>query len=246
MVEVHADQNGVRLIWDVANVSSASIVAAGCFLFQQNDPVDITLEFYWGAWNRERHTSPDRATKRIAALAGYRDVEPYRGTKVVKRSMDTVRDEGALIRAAFEAWDAGKSTFLRRLDERFGNIAEFALAFRRNRRDSHLVFDHIGRASGAVRVFGRDWADTARGRYCDRSQPDFEFDERVCDDYQTVLEKGEPIVDHIRAVIHRDQGDPVWVPYRRLVLPTRDRMGTPMIVSVCDIRQDVAIPFMPA
>jgi len=60
------------------------------------------------------------------------------------------------------------------------------------------------------------------------------------------LENGAPMVDHIRGIIRRDGADPIWVPYRRLVVPTRNRLGAPIVVSICDIRQDLAIPFMTA
>ncbi len=115
-----------------------------------------------------------------------------------------------------------------------------------DRATHQLVFDHIGNKSGSVHVFGEEWAARALKQRCTRTQPDYEFDDRVCDAYQMVMESGEPLVDHIRAIIRRDGDDPVWVPYRRIVLPTRDRFGTPIVVSICDIRQDLAIPFMAA
>ena len=164
----------------------------------------------------------------------------------VRRPLADVRNEGELIRTAYEGWDSRGSEFSHAHDNGLWRVAKFALGFRHDRRESYLVFDHIGEAASATHVFGRKWAATAFGRECDRSQPDFEFDERVCDVYEQVLNSGEPWLDHIRALIHIEGKDPIWVPYRRLVVPAKDRMGAPIVVSICDIRQDVDIPFMPA
>jgi len=118
--------------------------------------------------------------------------------------------------------------------------------FRPGRREEVLNFMHVGARSAAVRVFGRDWAKFAVGREAERSQPDFEFDDRVCDAYDLVRQTGEPYVDHIRAAIRRNGADPVWVPYRRLVVPARTAKGDPIVMSICDVRQDIDIPFMTA
>ena len=155
-----------------------------------------------------------------------------------------MRAEGDLIQGAFETWDRSNSYFMPQKLNSLGVLAQCALSFKRERKDSRLLFDHIGRASGAVRVFGGEWAETAIGQLCHRSQPDFEFDDRVCEVYQRVLDTGEPVVDHIRAIIRKDGGDPAWVPYRRLVVPSRDRMGVPVVLSICDVRNDLVIPFM--
>lgn len=245
LVEVEIGPAGIKLRWDTSCVSSSSIIAAAGFLCTQRAETHVTLEFFWGAWNVESLHTPASAMQRMAGLAGYRDVEPYRRTMTMRRPLAGVRDESALIRTAFEAWDSRGVEFSHALDSGLWQVAKFALGFRRDRRDSHLIFDHIGEAACATHVFGRKWAATAFGRECDRSQPDFEFDERVCDVYEEVLKSGEPWLDHIRALIHIDNNDPIWVPYRRLVVPARDRMGAPVVVSICDIRQDVDIPFMP-
>ncbi len=248
LVEVATSGTSVNVAWDVAHASPLSIMMVGQFLTTRSPDDNVTLEYFWGAWNRETALSPASAMKRIADLASYRDVVPYSGTMIVRRPLLAVRDEGSLIRMTFEAWDRDGAYFMLGPpgDNQLAGIAKFALGFRPDRAEQRLLFDHIGAASGAVRVFGNAWARDAVGRVCHRTQPDFEFDDRVCSSYAQVLETGEPFVDHIRAAIRRDGGDPVWVPYRRLVIPTRDRFGAPVVLSVCDVRQDIDIPFMAA
>ncbi len=248
LVEVLASRASIKMSWDVAHVSPLAIMMAGRFLTTRLPTANVTLEYFWGAWNRETSLSPAAAIKRMADIASYRDVVPYSGTMVVRRPLHSVRSEGNLIRSTFESWDRDGAYFMLGPsgDNQLAEISKFALGFRPDRGEHRLIFDHIGEASGAVQVFGDEWARDAVGRACHRTQPDFEFDDRVCSSYAQVLETGEPYVDHIRAAIRRDGGDPVWVPYRRLVIPSRDRFGAPVVLSVCDVRQDINIPFMVA
>lgn len=246
MVEVVQGPKSIILRWDVKNVIPAGIMTAAYFLARQPKENQISLEFFWGAWSSEPQVNAAAALARIIEIESYRNAEPFSGVRLAERPLDDVRAEGELITKAFESWDRGGSYFLPNTNDSLGTLGQYALSFKRDRSDDHLVFDYIGRASGAVRVFGGAWAETALGRPCHRSQPDYEFDDRVCAVYQRVLDTGEPVVDHVRAIIRQDGGDPAWVPYRRLVVPSRDRMGVPVVLSICDVRHDLVIPFMSA
>lgn len=246
MVEIIAERTAVRVRWDVSSASNDSIISAAFFLSTRPKSARVTLEFFWGAWNLEVLPHNTNALARMSELAMFRDVEPFRKMKRSVRPLELVREEGDLLKKSFELWDQDRSYFETRGPHKLGKMAPYALSFRQRRSDDHLIFDHIGEHSGSTQIFGKSWAETAVGRSCNRSQPDFEFEDRVCDAYFDVLESGEPVVDHIRGIIRRDGADPVWVPYRRLVVPTRNRLGAPIVVSICDIRQDLAIPFMTA
>ncbi len=246
MVELIAERTAVRVRWDVKSASNEAIVAAAFFLSTRLKSARVTLEFYWGAWNLEILAQNSNALARMSELASFRTIQPFKGIKRLERPIESVRGEGDLLRQSFDLWGRDNAFFDKSSPRSLGQMAPYALAFRPREHDGRLVFQHIGEHSGSARIFGPEWAREALGRSCDRSQPDFEFEDRVCDVYEGVLDRGEPMVDHVRGIIRRDGADPVWVPYRRLVVPTRDRLGAPIVVSICDIRQDLAIPFMVA
>ena len=246
MVEIIAERTALRVRWDVASASNDAIIAVGLFLSTRLKSVRVTHEFYWGAWNLEILTQNSNALSRMSELASFRKVEPFKGMKRAVRPIENIQEEGDLLRHSFELWDRNKSCFNAKSPRSLGQMAPYALSFRSREQDGQLIFEHIGAYSGSSRIFGPNWARKAVGRTCDRSQSDYEFEDRVCDVYQDVLENGAPMVDHIRGIIRRDGADPIWVPYRRLVVPTRNRLGAPIVVSICDIRQDLAIPFMTA
>lgn len=246
MAEIVAARQEVTVRWSVRDTAAPAIMSAAHFLTTRAPGCLISLEYEWGAWNREVFTSRAAALARIATIGRYRHTRPFTGTKQVQRDLSAVVGGSGLLSAAFTAWERTRRAFSPGGLDGFGALAAYALAFRETRQGPQFAFAHIGAAAGAVQVFGTAWARTALGRRCDRSQPDFEYDERVCATYRQVSDSAEPVYDHILAVIRRAGDDAIWVPYRRLVLPMRDRLGAPIVVSVCDVTQDVDIPFMPA
>lgn len=175
-------------------------------------------------------------------LVPFRDVSPFTGAALVTRPIGLAEcEEGDLIGKAFKAWDLADGNLAAR---DFGSLMPYYLTFRPDRRESGLDFGHVGDATAAISVWGSEWAKDAVGRACHRSQPDFEFDDRVCEAYYEVFEAGKPHLDHVCALIHRENMDPVWLSYRRLVVRARDNMGVPTVVSVCDLSNNLSVPFM--
>lgn len=252
MVEIIAASRSVTMRWAVRHVAPAAMMTAAHFLASRAPGTSIDLEYRWGAWSREIFSTEvnagmnaqARALARMTFIGRYRHTRPYTGTQQAAFDPDRVLHEGGLLAAAFRAWEKSGKAYAKGDSEALGPLAPHTLTFREVRDGMEFAFDHIGASASAVQIFGRDWARTAVGRRCDRSQPDFEYDERVCAIYRHVSDTSQPVYDHIRAVIRRAGADPIWVPYRRLVLPMRDRFGVPVVASVCEVSQDIGIPFM--
>ncbi|MEX0694422.1 MAG: hypothetical protein WD075_08275 [Rhodospirillales bacterium] len=246
MVEVIVDPHAIRLRWDVSQAAISAMIAAAHLLAISKPDTQVHLEFFWGAWNREFKYTTASAIARIAETAHFRTITPFKGTKRVVCPVSTIMHEDGILAHGFRMWERDGARFSTADVDKFATLAPYALVLRQDPQKDALVFQHIGIASGAARIFGSSWAKSALGRRCDRSQPDFEFEDRVCSPFLSVIEDGEPIVDHVRAVIRRPGHDPVWVPYQRLLIPARDRFGAPLVISLCDVRQDVSIAFMAA
>lgn len=242
MVAVQLEPRTATIKWDVARVNADSIRGAAAILARRSPDTVITLQFFWGGWRRESGYTLATAFERMTKLAEFRDVEPFTGSALIPRPIAAAeREEGAMIARAFMNWDRSRGDLAH---PEFMRMMPFFLTFRADRHETSLYFHHVGAASAGVGVWGQAWANDAPGRICHRSQPDFEFDDRVCATYYDVLETGEPRLEHVRAVIHRENQDPAWLSYRRLVVRGRDRMGAPTVVSLCDLSNDLAVPFM--
>jgi len=247
MVEVL--KNGTQLLirWNVEYVSPQAISTAAVILAESDPNTSVTLEFFWGAWARESGFRPANALRRMIDIAPYAHVIPLLGTKMFPRNSNDVRSEGQLIRETFEHWDMKSTSAEHRAGpDGLGHYSDYSLAFNYDTSDSDLMMSHIGVSSTAVSVFGSNWAIDALGRECLRSQPDYEYEERVCSDYIGVMDTGEVRVDHVRAFIRRPNNDPVWVTYKRLLMRSRNTMGVPTLVAISEASDDIAIPLMAA
>ena len=197
MVEIIAERLALRVRWDDTSASNDAIIAAGLFLSTRLKFVRVTLEFYWGAWNVEILTQNLNALSRMSELASFRKIEPFKRMKRVVRPIENIQEEGDLLRHSFELWDRNRSCFNAKSPRSLGQMAPYVLSFRSREQDGQLIFEHNGAHLVSSRIFGPDWARKAVGLTCDRSQPDYQFEDRVCDAYHDVLENCAPIVDHI-------------------------------------------------
>lgn len=244
MANVSLDRYAATIRWNIATISDDSMAWAAMTVAQRHPQTEITLEFFWGGWRCEPGYDIAGALERITQLATYRYVDPFIGSAMVERPIDdAMGSEGVLIAKTFDSWERSAGSLTH---EHMSLLSPFFLTFRPDRSERDLRFGHVGLSSAGVNVWGVDWAREAPGRVCHRSQPDFEYDDRVCETYYRVLETGEPQLEHVRALIRRENCDPAWLSYRRLVVPARDRMGVPTVVSVCTLGNDLAIPFMAA
>lgn len=247
MMEVVKCGYQLVLRWNVKHVSPQAISTAAVILAESAPETVVTLEFFWGAWAKEHGFTPASAMRRMIDIAPYANVEPFLGTKMLERDQVGLRKEGGLIRGAFEHWDSSsiKIKYPSGPDG-LGPYSKYTLGFNYDTTESRLVVRHVGRSSTAVAVFGEDWATESLGRVCVRSQPDFEYEERVCLDYDDVMASGDIKIDHVRAFIRRPNNDPVWVTYKRLLMRSRNALGVPTLVAVSEWADDIAIPLMAA
>ncbi len=247
MAEFHVQNGRVKVRWNVARVAFGALSGIAKLIDGCDPRTDVTLEYFWGAWATETGLTPEQALERLFETVAFADVSPFLGTSVAARDVASVRQEGGLIAQTFEQWDRKESIWRdKTANPENRHVGMRILGFQHDIADETLLISHVGKASSAAIVFGVDWADQAVGRPPTRSQPDYEFDERVCDAYDEVMESGDIRVDHVLAYIRRPERDPLWVPYRRLLMRSRDTRGTPTLLSMVEMRPDIDIPFMAA
>lgn len=247
MVEVVKCGYQMILRWNVKHVSPQAISMAAVILAESASETSVALEFFWGAWAREKGFRPANALRRMIDIAPYAHVVPFLGTKMLERDRTTVRVEGELIRQTFQHWDNKPTAFAQPTGpDGFGPYSKFSLALNYDTTESNLMMRHVGPSSTAVSVFGENWATESLGRKCLGSQPDYEYEERVCVDYDDVMASGDIKIDHIRAFIRRPNNDPVWATYKRLLMRSRNLLGVPTLVVISEWADDIAIPLMAA
>ena len=103
--------------------------------------------------------------------------------------------------------------------------------------DNQLTIGDVG--SGFL-SYDRDWREKARGLPVD-SQPDYAYGLWTAKLFRSVLERGQPRLDEIDAVIQRPcRGDSVRVRYRCLLLPyASGPTGLPFVLSASIVDDDI-------
>ena len=103
--------------------------------------------------------------------------------------------------------------------------------------DNRLTIGDVG--SGFL-SYDRDWREKARGLPVD-SQPDYAYGLWTAKLFRSVLERGQPRLDEIDAVIQRPcRGDSVRVRYRCLLLPyASGPTGLPFVLSASIVDDDI-------
>ena len=91
--------------------------------------------------------------------------------------------------------------------------------------DGVATFIFVGRWCTSAHIWGETWAADAPG---DSAVPDLPFERKANSVYAKVMETDLPECHEVFALIHRADGVPTWVPYRRLVLPCRLKTGAPV------------------
>lgn len=247
---IHARPGVVTLRWAVRHVIPEALSAARHHLEALMRRIDvhkhlIILDFRWGAWCTESTTSLQQALERIDELQCFRTAIPFTKASMTALPIPETREAANATGFALDLFyqKDGNVTFE---DVKDVGLDAHVLTYTLDDSD-YFHFDHVGKNAIAISYFGREWAKRAKGMPVDRSQPDYEFVERVCAPYAEVLNSGTPRVDNIVTPLRRVDARNVWCNYHRAVLPFTDSRGERRILSIATPKRDVgACHFMSA
>ncbi len=232
--------------WDVCEVEPGAIQAVLDFLRRDRGTREFILNYFYAGWNSECWANAPEALRRIEYTTAYREVELIDTLLMERRDLAEVMAAKPEIRRAFECWQRTSGRFDERSDSELAQLSRQVLTFALSPHEDELVFKHTGQDSSYAQVYGTDSAQSQIGLPSDYNGPDQGFADRVCLSYAAVLAQEEPQYDHVRALIHRDIGEPLWAPYQRLLLPCKQSDGSPLLVCLTTVTQDISIPFLEA
>lgn len=242
----------LHLKWDVRRADARSLDAAeACLAAGRHAPV--RLEFFHGGWHRETFADPQVALRRLRRARDFRHVDFIAPLTVVREISppqdptreDLLRPETPLIERALAAWEASQAVWDPERPIAWLSDHLSVMSPPRERVNATLVH-HLGIQHGISQFLGREAAAAIQGTRCAFPWVAREQLGRLLESYREADLSGRPHLEDIRVLTRRSGEEPAWVPYRRLVLPCHARDGRPMILSLCEIRQDITIPFMGA
>ena len=208
----------VTVKWNLRKVAPDSLDAALEFLKTQPADRQVRLSFNCEGWNVEDHPSPAAAIARIEQTSNYRKVPLVNGVHLRRQDLGTIARSAPFIRTCFEVWRKTKGSLdLKRHDE-WSGLLPYLLLCKLRRQDDRLIFAGIGTQADCTKVYSPGWLSSATDQPYDYRHPGV-FSDRTAESYPSVLESGEPRLDHIRSLVPRETREPVWAPYQRLLLP---------------------------
>jgi hypothetical protein len=244
MVKASITSTTITFRWDVWYAAPEAIESMIEFLEIDKLSRQIDLDFFYGGWNTETFHASSDAIDRIRQAALYRSVELIDTIFIREQSMDAIDSSSDLIKRGFEYMTNSRCFFDTEGGQVFSSLFLKSLVYTASDIADVFLRLHVGRdsayaqASNARQINKMFFNSRVTGRPSDR------YGKTVSAAYTGVLDKGEPRLHHVRALFGREGGEPIWAPYQRLLFPSTLSDGTPVVVCLSDITQDVSIPFL--
>ena len=230
--------------WDVWYAAPEAIESMIEFLEVDKQPRRIDLDFFYGGWNTETYHVADEAVARVKEAALYRSVELIDTIFIKEQSMDSIGRSSALIKRGYDYLTKSKCFFESKDETTFSSLYRKSLVYTASDIEDVFLRLHVGRDSAYARASNARQVDNVLFQSRVAGRPSDRYGKTVSAAYTGVLHKGEPRLHHVRALFRRDGNEPIWAPYQRLLFPSTLSDGTPVVVCLSDITQDVSIPFL--
>lgn len=250
MVRVLIQNGCLYAKWDVRHVDPQSLNAVETCILQEHYR-EIHLDFFHGGWNREVFTDRRAAARRLDRTRNFRNVAFIAPLTVARLSpyepklarSEFVREDVPLTARALAAWEASERIWAH--NRPIAWLAEHMLVMSPPRsRQTSARIHHVGARHALTEALGPSVAKSFEGELCDFPWLLPDQLNRLLLAYQEVTASGRPHLEDIRSLILPEGEEPTWVPYRRLLLPSHNLKGEPLVLCVSEIRQDISIPFM--
>ena len=170
------------------------------------------LKYFLAGWFEETYQNADQARDRISQVQAKSDVRLW--TRVFVKSADP--------------GGAGVPKLLRKTMKERAVQPDYAV---------ECVFDdHYGEFRveriGARSLIARLWGQAPMSFPCVNGGS---YDRTVSAAYGDVIAKGEPRYDHVYASVTAPDNMPFWLPYQRVILPSKTGTGRPSVLVVTEV-----------
>jgi len=245
MARIKITKDTVHIRWDVKAVNQQTMSDILNYLGEVKSK-KILLNFFFGGWTTEEYFSSNQAIMRILALQRLQETYPISTVYIEGHDVKDKHKKTKLLRRGSDFLHTIKNGFDNISDNQLAGFLPHNLVFGKNNPDAPVTFSYIGSKSTSALIYGQDWSINSIDAISDKtlSESNQEFDSRVSSSYDEVLRSGEPRLDHIRALIHLENAEPIWVSYQRLLYKVKASNGKETVFCLCDRTQHLSMDFL--
>ncbi len=250
LIQVDLTSNDkVSITWDNKNTTSLAMTSLLDYLKKElNSFKSFSFYFLDGGWCKEIHTNPHNAIRRIIEIQSHKNKGSDNGIffenhPIIDTPDSYFNNSSNPIRIALDAWKQGK--FETGPSSRTGNhfIDDYLQRYTyENENDCKFNVSYLGTKSYISSLMGEEWRRKAINKPLDDNIIDDLYSHSTTKSYVESLNNDQPIYQHVRALVRFDHREDQWLNYERLILPNRNKSGTPMVSVIAYPRTDISIP----
>ncbi len=244
LVKASLTPTTITFRWDVWYAAPEAIESMVEFLEIDKQPRRIVLDFFYGGWVTETFYVPSVAVARIRQTTSFRAVELIDTIFVQEQQFDSIQDSSDVIKRGYEYFEKTGHLFDVGDEQAFKTLYSKALVYAEGESEEFFLRLHVGHNAAIARVTQTSLPYSSIVSSGVVSRPSGRYGKMVSAAYNGVLQKREPRLHHVRALFRRDDSEPFWVPYQRLLYPSELSDGTPVFICLSDITENVNIPFL--
>ncbi len=230
--------------WDIWYASPEAIESMIDFLEIDKQPRRIVLDFFYGGWITETFYVPSAAVARIQQTMSFRAVELIDTIFVQEQEFGSISRSSDVIRRGYEYFNKTEHLFDVSDEQAFKFLYSKALVYAEGESEEFFFRLHVGHNAAISRVTQSSLPYSSVVSSGVVSRPSGRYGKMVSAAYNGVLQTREPRLHHVRALFRRENSEPFWVPYQRLLYPSELSDGTPVFICLSDITENVNIPFL--
>ena len=213
LVQVRTQANVTHVRWDPRHPCRSSICAAVEAVLKAGTAA--MLHYYKSGWFSEPCATAEKAAIRIFEIQDAKHVDILKPAFVRQTAYD-FKNIPPLIRLMMS------NPYI---------YGEYAVETVYDGEDDWFPATFSGRHSASARILGSDWIEQG---LLGESALNRDADDEITREFAGVLNTWKARYDQIMASLAREDGEPRWVPYHRVVVPrkTKDGYGTANLIAL--------------
>ncbi len=237
-IDISVAEENVTITFRWLTVKPDALVSA-CQFLGQLPPRAVTIRCETHTWTDQAFADPDGAVAWLNANrtlwlgASVRSVvtSPRNLTALSDRSLSRIEDSDDRLALMFKKWRLSQGQFSEDVVNflvRFSMLDRAMIA--RQQRGGNLVFEHVGHGMTLYDRANPDWTYMISGRPVD-DQPDRAYGRWTAEMYKDVMDRRQPVFEHVDAVV-RDGRGAARFRYDRILLPWQSSDSVDLITGL--------------